>query len=228
MASKVDIYVEQGVRAHAGGAVVAWTFSLPHWGHCGQGPDERSALAALARTGGLDPDAMVVAERIEGVEAAFQRDRRPAAPEETARTIEILKAAREDTIRLVRSATVAELDWRDPAAASERAPLAGTGPSWQTLRQAAWHLCDTESRVYLAALGEAPPRRSLDLLTELERSHQHVLTTLARLRRGRSRSLGTETWTTVKVLRRLAWHERAELIPMHNLLARARTAALNY
>jgi hypothetical protein len=224
MGSKVDIYVERGVRAHAGGATVAWTFSLPHWGHCGQGPDERAALADLAQTGGLDRDAMVVAERIEGAENAFARDRRPATPEEVARTIEILKAAREDTVALVRSATVAELDWRDLAA--ERAPGAGT--SWHTLRQAAWHLCDTESRVYLAGLGEVPPRRSLDLLIELERSHQHVLASLARLSPTRSRSLGTVTWTTVKVLRRLAWHERAELIPMRNLLVRARTSALRY
>jgi len=219
MASKVDTYVERGVRAHGGGVVAAWTFSLPHWGHRGQGPDERAALDALARTGGLDSDAMVVAERIEGAESAFQRDHLPATPEEVARTIEILEAAREDTIALVRSATVAELDWHDPAA--ERAQPGGL--SWQTLRQAAWHFCDTESRVYLAALGEPPPPRSLDLRTELERSHQHVLATLGRLSPRRSRSLGGETWTTVKVLRRLAWHERSELQPMRLLLTRART-----
>ncbi len=219
MASSVDIYVEQGVRAHADGATAAWTFALPHWGRCGEGPDERSALAALAAATGLDLDAMAVAERIAGMENAFLRDRHPATPEEVARTAEILKAARADTVALVRSATVAELDWRDP----ER--VLPPSATWHTLRQAAWHLCDTESRVYLAGLGEAPQRRSLDLLMELERSHAHVLTTIARLAPHRSRSLGGETWTTVKVLRRLAWHERAELVPMRLQLVRARMAA---
>lgn len=34
---------------------------------------------------------------------------------------------------------------------------------------------------------------------------------------------GTE-WTTVKVLRRLAWHELGELVVLRRLLARARFA----
>lgn len=218
MPNKVSVYVERGVRGHRGEVTVAWSFDLRYWGHCGQGHDERAALEALSRAAGIDPDAMVVAERIEGHESAFERDRCPATPEELARTVEILKAARADTIALVRSATVAELDWRDPDA--ERAGPGG--PRWHTIRQAAWHFCDTESRGYLAKLGEPPPPRSLDLLTELERSHQHVLATLARLSPSRSRSLGGETWTTVKVLRRLAWHERAELLPVRLQLARAR------
>jgi hypothetical protein len=227
MPSKVPVYVEQRAHAHAGGAFVAWSFDLRYWGHRGQGADERSALDALSRSAGIDREAMAVAERIEGDERAFERDRCPATPEEVARTVEILKAARADTIALVRSATVAELDRRDPDAAQARSGGLG-GVSWRTIRQAAWHFCDIESRVYLAGLGEAPPPRSLDLLLELERSHQHVLATLARLSPHRSRSLGGETWTTVKVLRRLAWHERAELIPMRNLLVRARTAALRH
>src|SRR5712691_9157788 len=108
MASQVDIYVEQGVRAHASDATAAWTFTLPHWGRCGEGPDEWSALATLAAATGLDVGAMAVAERIAGTENAFERDRHPATPEEVARTTEILEAARADTTVLVRSATVAE------------------------------------------------------------------------------------------------------------------------
>jgi hypothetical protein len=88
-----------------------------------------------------------VAERIVGNERAFQRDRLPATAE-TARTVAILRSVRPLTVRLVASATGAELDWRDP---ERRLP---SWARWHSLQQMAWHLADTESRYYLPSLGE--------------------------------------------------------------------------
>lgn len=212
------VYVETGAGLHREGAAAAWSFDPPYWGLAGLGTDEASALAALEVTTGHRVEELTVAERVHGDERAFARDREPATRQEQALTRCLLGAAREETIRLVCGATPAELDWDDPG---RRLP---TWAGWRTARQLAWHLADTESRYYLTGLGLPPRARSGDLLTELRDSHAHVRAALAALPADMVHQRGGQVWTTVKVLRRLAWHEPGELVVLRRLLARARCA----
>ncbi|MBA2317451.1 MAG: DinB family protein [Euzebyales bacterium] len=204
-------YVESGTGMHVDDATVAWTFDLERWGECGLGSDEATALAALG-----DPDAQV-AERIHGDEQAFVRDRQPASDAELDATMAILAKTRAATLALLAGLPDAVLDWDDP----DR--ILPSWARWRTLRQLAWHVADTESRYYLTGLGEAPLPRGDDLLAELERSAAHVATTLLRLPRDRVVERGGEVWTTTKLLRRLAWHERGELAVMRGLAVRAQS-----
>lgn len=82
----------------------------------------------------------------------FVRDREPATADEFAMTQRPLDAARDETIRLMSTASAAELDWRDPA---RRLP---DWARWHTARQLAWHIADVESRYYLTGLGLPAPR----------------------------------------------------------------------
>jgi hypothetical protein len=107
---------------------------------------------------------------------------------------------------------------RLPATAAE------TGRTIAILGQMAWHLADTESRYYLPSLGERPLPRGGELLAELDASHRHVLARIATLPPDRIVRDRGEEWTTVKLLRRLAWHERSELRVMRRLLSRARAS----
>jgi hypothetical protein len=215
---QLAVHLEREAAFHIDRATVAWCFDLDLWGRCGLGEDEPSALAALAREIGVAASGFWVAERIVGDERAFQRDRRPATAAETARTIAILRSMRPPTLRLVASATAAELDWRDP---ERRLP---SWARWHSLGQMAWHLADTESRYYLPSLGEPPLPRGGELLEELDASHRHVLARIATLPPDRIVRDRGEEWTTVKLLRRLAWHERSELRVMRRLLSRARAS----
>ncbi|MGH9041926.1 MAG: DinB family protein [Acidimicrobiia bacterium] len=209
------IYVETGVGGHTDDATQAWSFALEHWGRCGQGHDEPSALLALAGSLGLAPADFEVVERIQGDEGAFARDHQPASAGERAATRTILEQARAATIDLLTQATPAQLDWDDPQR------VLPSWACWRTLRQMGWHLTRTESRYYLAALGVQAPPVAGDLIEELHRSHEHVLTTLEELPPALATEVKGQRWTTTKVLRRLAWHERAELEVMRELLANA-------
>lgn len=229
----VVVCVESGVGAHIDDAALAWAYDPPWWGLCGQGTDVDSALldlrgraaweyaTFLARNGEHAPalDGVEVAEQVHGDERAFALDREPATTDELERTVTILRWARAELEELLAGCTAAELDWDDP---DRQMP---SWARWRTLRQMGWHIADTESRYYLAALGVRPPERSADLTDELRQSHQHVLRALPQLRRGLAVATADgATWTTRKVLRRLAWHERSELDAMRRLRVRARRA----
>jgi hypothetical protein len=88
----------------------------------------------------------------------------------------------------------------------------------------AWHLADTESRYYLPSLGLPARPAEPDLITELAASAEHVRTTVHAMPADLVRHERGEIWTTTKVLRRLAWHERAELVTMHQLAHQAKAA----
>lgn len=211
-------YVEFGVGAHVDDAVVAWVFDLDLWGVCGQGTSEASALDALARTAsevrGTVP--LRVVERIHGDEQAFARDHRPAADSERARTLEILAEARRETLALIAGCSDPVLDWHDP----ERVLPAWA--SWRSLRGMAWHVADTESRYYLPGLGLPARPREGDLWEELLRSGEHVRAVVASVASDLVWEAPSQVWTTTKLLRRLAWHERGELVVMRRLTERAR------
>jgi hypothetical protein len=219
MPQQLDAYLEIGVGAHVDNAVVAWAFDLDLWGTCGQGLHEAAAAAALehaaARARGAAQQVAVV-ERIHGDEQAFQRDHQPATTGERAQTLAILRAARQQTLALISACPDPVLDWDDPQRVLP--PWA----SWRTLRQLAWHVADTESRYYLPRLGLAGRPRQADLLGELQRSAAHVQAAVSSVAPALLRRSDGEVWTTTKLLRRLAWHERGELVVMRQLAERAR------
>lgn len=62
----------------------------------------------------------------------------------------------------------------------------------------------------------ARPRES-DLLEELRRPGEHVRAVVATVAPGLVREAAGEVWTTTKLLRRLAWHERSELRTLRQL-----------
>ncbi|HZD71926.1 MAG TPA: DinB family protein, partial [Actinomycetes bacterium] len=192
---------------------------LDLWGTCGQGLQEADAVAALehaaARARG-GAQQVVAVERIHGDEQAFARDHQPATPAEQTQTLAILRAARQQTLALVSACPDAVLDWDDPQRVLP--PWA----SWRTLRQMAWHVADTESRYYLPRLGLTGRPREADLLEELQRSAAHVQAAVGSVPPALLQRSGGEVWTTTKLLRRLAWHERGELVVMRQLAERAR------
>lgn len=215
-AAGLSVFVETGVNLAGTGAVAAWVFDPAHWGSCGQGATEDEAIADLLHQCGAVGErhtGTVVRERTHGDEQAFQRDLLDPSPVERDLTRSILRDVRRRTLALVRDAAQDVLDRADPARGLPE------WASWHTARQLAWHLADTESRYYLPSLGLPAKERAADLVTELEESAAHVARVLdglpptALVRRDRG-----EVWTSVKVLRRLAWHERSELVVLERLL----------
>ncbi|WP_460533111.1 DinB family protein [Flindersiella endophytica] len=217
----MDVYVENNAGMAFDGWCAAWVYDLDLWGTCGQGPDEAAALSDVRKriTGKVD---LNVVERTAcqqtGDERAFERDHRPCTDDERRTTLAILDYVRPQTLALVRALPDEVLDWEDP----ER-----TLPSyarWRTIRQLAWHVADTESRYYLPVAGLDSKDRADDLLTELDESAAHVRKTVEAMPAGIERRSDDGEWTSVKVLRRLAWHERGEVAVMHKLATAARLA----
>ena len=213
-------YVDAGAGMAEDGWSAAWTFDLEHWGVCGQGPDDDAALTDLAERCGLDVGALDVVERVDraasGDETVFERDTLPASEAERAATLAVLGRARSRTLALVRSAPRSVLDHRDPG---RQLPAYA---SWHTVEQLAFHIADTESRYYLPLLGLPARERADDVVTELEESGAHVRRAVEALAPGLATTWPEHgSWTSVKVLRRLAWHERGELDVLARLVDQA-------
>ncbi|TCC62396.1 DinB family protein [Kribbella pittospori] len=207
-------YVETGVQMAMDDGTAAWVFDASRWGCCGQGVDEAAALRDLGAELGSDLE-FVVVERVVGDEQAFERDLAPAREAERAATLEILEESRRETVALIASCSPEMLDFDDP----DRVLPSFAG--WRTVRQLAWHIADTESRYYLPSLG-LPYREPLpDLADELKQSAEYVRRAVATIPADLVRRANGEVWTTVKVLRRLAWHERSELRTLRRLVALA-------
>jgi hypothetical protein len=203
-------YVETDVAMADDHMTAAWVFDVDLWGRCGQGHDEDGALRALiAAIGG--PVRPIVVERIHGDEQAFQRDFQPATDAERGATSAVLAAVRRETIALVTASPPEVLDFDDP---TRTLPSWAT---WRTLRQMAWHVVDTESRYYLPSLGLPSRAAEPDLVAELNDSTAHVQAVVSTVPAALVNRGGGEVWTTTKVLRRLAWHERSELDTMRRL-----------
>ncbi|MFI2364045.1 hypothetical protein [Promicromonospora sp. NPDC019610] len=214
------VYVDTRAGMAEDGWSAAWTFELAHWGACGQGPDDAAAVADLAARCGLAAGELDVVERVDraetGDETVFDRDRAPASEAERAATLAILGGARARTLALVRSAPAAVLAYQDPARTLP------TYASWHTVGQLAMHLADTESRYYLPLLGLPTRPRAGDLVTELEESGVHVRREVARMAPDLTATWDEHgSWTSVKVLRRLAWHEHGELDVLNRLVQQA-------
>lgn len=200
------MYIDGGAGMTRVGGVAAWTFETGHWGECGQGDSEFDALANLARRVGTAD--FHVAERIGTGEArqVFDTDLVPATEEQVTATASILRAERARTIALVESASPAAL--RMPGADVPQP----TWMRWRTAEAIAWHVADTESRHYLGLLGLGSREPLGSLRAELAESAAWVQERLRTMPRDARAEVSGEVWTSVKVLRRLAWHERVESV----------------
>jgi hypothetical protein len=215
----MDTYVELDTNMAFEGGVAAWTFDVDHWGVCGQGRDEAAALADLAAALDTTVDHLAVRERIYGDELAFTADHQAASEDERRATLDILAAARADTLAFYRSLPPELLDADDP----DR--VLPSFAKWRTPRAMLWHVCDTDCRYYPDGLGLPRRERAADLDTELAECAAHVRRVVETMPLDLANRYGAEEWTSRKVLRRLAWHERGELVAMRGLalsLARSR------
>jgi hypothetical protein len=205
-------YVETGIGMAFDAGAAVWCFDDDLWGRCVQGPTEDAAIDAFTQAQGP----VRVVECISGDERAFERDHVPATDRELELTLLTLAEQRVRSIGLATRLPDNVLDRDDPARVMPR------WAHWRTIRDTLWHIADTESRYYLPRL-EVPTReRAGTLVEELQASAAHVRRTLPALPRDRVVA-GAETWTTTKLMRRLAWHERGELEAVGALLRRWRT-----
>lgn len=209
---EAPVYLERGVAMAYDCGVAAWSFDLARWGRCGQGRDEHEALSDLADQMGTAR--LAVVERVEGDEQAFTADMQPATPEQRIATLTIVNQQRAALLSLLSGCSEDMLD-ADPQ--NDELP---SFARWRTLRQRAWHIADTESRYYLPAIGLPARPREHDLNGELHESLRHVAQAVTTMPSDALRRDNGEVWTSVKVLRRLAWHERGELVAIRGLLAR--------
>jgi len=147
-----------------------------------------------------------VTERLTGRDFVFQEDLAPTTDAQITRTLQILDEQRARTLALLDSASDDDLDRRDDAV---RQP---SWMSWRTPRGILHHIADTEARAYPRWCG-LPQLGQVDgLRAELEASADHIKRIIKEMPRSFTTEHRGETWTSVKLLRRLAWHERIELI----------------
>lgn len=194
-------FVENGVglRYDAGSAV--WSFDHDLWGSVVQGESESQALARFRELYGP----FTVAERIEGDEKSFAQDRLPATIQQRLWTRTILLAQHNRAIRLLHTIPAQALDFDDPN--QQIASYA----TWRTPRLVFWHIADTESRYYIPRCGLPDRDRLPDLEQELVASHAYAMNVIDSIDAEVDAVTGHEEWTSVKLLRRLAYHERVEL-----------------
>jgi hypothetical protein len=211
---RLDAYVEHDTGMAYDSGVVAWTFDVNAWGRCGQGVDEPSALADLAAAIGVDPADLSVAERIYGDERAFDRDHRPATEAERAAALVAVNRARAGTRALLSACLTYGPELLD---FDNSARVLPSWARWRTLRAMFWHVADTECRYYFPRLGRPARPRADDLATELDECAAHVRAVVVDMPGDLVHRYRDEEWTSTKVLRRLAWHERGELRAMHDL-----------
>lgn len=226
----------------AGSYVAA--FDLEHWGLWADGLDENDSLVALERAhenfvrfveahgAACAPiGEVVVVERRRPVdEGAFDFERESATSAERERTLTLYRWARHDLVQILAQASDAELDWVDPS--RELPPWAW----WRSSRQMAWHCAISESCYYLDRVGIPRPDAFAELTSPLPAPPTGQLLDLLAISRAHVEAWiegmpsdlaivhGSEVWTTRKVLRRLAGHERAENDVTRELLAKARRA----
>lgn len=203
-----DVHIETGVgMAFAAGSAV-WSFDADLWGTCAQGLHVDQAVEAFTAEHGP----VRTVETIHGDEQAFTRDRLPASDDELAITLDILANQRARALSLLAQAPPELLNLDQ---SHRRLPEWAT---WRSIGDMFWHICDTESRYYLPRCGLPSRNRATTLEQELTESANHVQMVLASMPRDIDAFVGTEEWTSTKLLRRLAWHEAGELDVIEDLL----------
>lgn len=202
----MDIVVDASTPLVRLRQVSIWSFDLPAWGECTQAATEKEARSLFARRVGVADAELEVREKITGREGVFAEDLLPADDDQIARTLEILDAQRAETFSLLAAADDKALDMRD---GSVKQPA---WMPWRTPRKILRHIADTESRTYPLWCGLPQMEPVEDLHDELERSARHIREVIATMPRTFRSSHDGGIWTPVKLLRRLAWHERVELV----------------
>lgn len=188
------------------GEVAVWSFDLEAWGECAQASTETEALTRFARRAGVSLQDLETSERISGPDGIFSEDTLPATENQVSRTIRILEAQRRETLALLDASTDAELDAEDQTVAQP------AWMPWRTPRTILRHIADTEARAYPRWCGLPQLEPVDDLREELSRSTQHIREVILEMPRSFRTTHRHETWTPVKLLRRLAYHERIELV----------------
>lgn len=196
-----QVFIENGVAMRYDAGSTVWSFDGDLWGRCVQDETEPRALARFEELYGP----CSVMERIEGDERSFARDRVPATDAQRRWTRKILSGQHDRAIRLLRAIPVRALDFDDPD--QQIASYA----TWRTPRLVFWHIADTESRYYIPRCGLPDRDRLPDLEQELMASHAYAMQTIDSIGAEANLTTGHEEWTSVKLFRRLAYHERVEL-----------------
>lgn len=210
----LKVYIDAGDGMASRGEVAIWGFDLDVWGECAQAADETAALQKYAARVGRDD--LAVTERIVGPRQVFDRDFVPATDDEIDATIRILRQQRVVTVDLIQRADAAgALDADDPSVVQP------AWMPWRTPRAIARHLVEDASSGYLKRLG-LPTRTAIEDLTEdLKASAAHMEKVLREMPHDLVSEYKGEVWTSVKLLRRQAWHERVEQVFLRRRLRAA-------
>ena len=210
----LKVYVDAADGMAGPGEVAVWSFDLETWGECTQASSEAVALEKFARRVGRS--GLLVEERITGPDQVFDRDRRPASDGEIDATLHKLATQRAATIDLVtRAAAAGALDV-DDASVVQPAWM-----PWRTPRAIAEHLIADATGAYLKRLSLPTMSPRGDLLDDLVTSGQHLQRVIAAMPRDRITEYRGEVWTSVKFLRRQAWHEGVEQVFLRRRLRAA-------
>ena len=196
------------------GEVAVWAFDLDIWGECTQASSETVALEKFARRSGRSD--LVVEERITGSDQVFDRDYRPARDDEIDATLHKLETQRAATIDLVaRAAAAGALDARDATV------LQPAWMPWRTPRAIAEHLIADACGAYLKRLSLPVTSPRGELIEDLIATGNHLQQVIRTMPRDRVTDYGGEVWTSVKFLRRQAWHEGVEQVFLRRRLRAA-------
>lgn len=210
----LEVYVDAADGMAGLGEVAIWSFDLDTWGECTQAPSEAAALEKFARRSGRSD--LVVAERITGPRQVFDRDHRPASDEEIDVTLRRLVTQRAATVDLItRAAAAGALDAQDAAVVQP------AWMPWRTPRAIAEHLIADASGAYLKRLSLPVTAPRGELLADLIASGDHLQHVVRTMPRDRVTDYRGEVWTSVKFLRRQAWHEGVEQVFLRRRLRAA-------
>ena len=210
----LKVYIDAADGMASLGEVAAWSFDLDTWGECTQASSEAVALEKFARRCGRSD--LVVEERITGPDQVFDRDYRPASDDEIDATLHKLETQRAATLDLVaRAAAAGALDVGDAAVVQP------AWMPWRTPRAIAEHLIADASGAYLKRLSLPVMSPRGELIDDLIASGNHLQQVIQNMPRDRVTEYGGEVWTSVKFLRRQAWHEGVEQVFLRRRLRAA-------
>lgn len=214
-------YVERHISELGTPVIRAWSFEPSSWGTVGTGHDSESAAEDLRRWTGWDR--VEIAEDIDGHDIAFSRDLHAATPGERTLSVAIARMERQRTLALLRETEPWNLG----------RPVSDAGVAGEALRIADLRVTTTADLLRrLIALESVEDRRSLGLAGQasgmagdpvdevpetveamtraLTESHLAAATAARHLPPRLIRAAPTVgEWSSVKLLRLLAWRERA-------------------
>lgn len=210
----LKVYVDAADGMAGLGEVAVWSFDLALWGECTQAASESVAMKKFAQR--CNRSDLVVEERITGPDQVFDRDYRPATDAEIDTTLRKLEMQRSITIELiVRAGAAGALDAQDISVVQP------AWMTWRTPRTIAEHLIADACGAYLKRLALPVITPQGELIDDLVASGTHLHQVIQDMPRDRVTSYKGEVWTSVKFLRRQAWHEGVEQVFLRRRLRAA-------